>query len=101
MAPAHSGNAHSDAAPSALCGGVLLRTSPFRSQTDSRDWRQDQDARRPDVGVVGAPARSPAGLYHVGTVRGQPAAIAPEQPATRFSPGAPQRQGAADEPAGL
>ena len=47
MAPAHSGNAHSDAAPSDLCGGLLLRTSPCRSQTDGREWRQDQERAVP------------------------------------------------------
>src|SRR5271157_2532049 len=48
-----------------------------------------------------APTGPPAGLYHVGTVRGQPATVAPEQPAARFSGGTPHRQGAIDEPAGL
>ena len=54
-----------------------------------------------DVGVDGAPTGPPAGLYHVGTVRGQAATVAAEQPAARFSGGAPHRQGAVDEPAGL
>ena len=31
-------------------------------------WRQGQDARDADVGVDGAPAGSPAGLHHVGTI---------------------------------
>ena len=70
-------------------------------QADGRRWRQAQDARGADVRVDGARAGPPAGLYHLGTVRGQPATVAPEQPAARFSRGAPHRQGAVDEPAGL
>src|SRR5260370_14796779 len=98
MAPAQSRHAEPDAASPDLRGGVFLRTSPRRSQAEGRERRQAQDARGPDVGMDGASTRPPAGLYHVGTVRGQPAAVAPEQPAARFPRGAPHRQGAVDEP---
>src|SRR5208337_2700349 len=101
MAPAQSRHAEPDAASPDLCGGLFLRSSPRRSQADGREWRQAQDARGTDVGVDGAPTGPPAGLYHVGTVRGQPATVAPEQPAARFSRGAAHRQSTADEPAGL
>src|SRR5271166_6575749 len=101
MAPAQSEHAEPDAASPDLCGGLFLRTSPCRSQADSREWRQAQDAPGTDVGVDGAPTGSPAGLYHVGTVRGQPAAVAPKQHAARLSGGAPHWQGAVDEPDSL
>src|SRR5208283_2084931 len=101
MAPANSGHAGPDAASSDLRRGLFLGTAPRRSQEDGCECRQAQDAGDADVGVDRPPAGSPAGLYHVGTVPGQPAAVAPERPTDRFSRSAPHRQSTADEPAGL
>src|SRR5262245_66072108 len=101
MAPAGPGHREPDAPSPDLCGGLFLRASPRRSQADGHRWRQAQDARGTDVGVGGARTRPSAGLYHVGTVRGEPTTVAPEQPTARFSRGAPRRQGAVDGPAFL
>ena len=90
-----------DAPSPDLRGGLFLRPPPRRSQADGRGGRQAQDARGADVGVDGARTGPPAGLYHVGTLPGQPAAAAAEPLAARLARGAPRRHGAADGPAGL